>query len=344
MNSEDHRPGTWIESLLDNLERGILEKPDLDGAPDDRLELCRALERVRAKWERERRQTVESAVGALERSTEVYRRERERADDLRDAHAQIRRAQSQLIQANKLSSLGTLAAGVAHEMHQPLSVILGLADLIHEQPGTQVTQHLSELQLIARAAEQLGEIVDNIRTFGRQSSLSLGGAPATRPLLQAIGLFRSGRQFEGIVLECNFDETSPEELLLDENRMQQVFVNLFANAKDALLERPNDNDRPRIRLEVQNEEGLVRYLVADNGPGAKPGEEHKLFDPFFTTKEAGKGTGLGLSVAYSIVEDHGGTLSYRREDPWTVIQVELPRKVVPRGIERDEETSSELTT
>lgn len=319
-----------LGTFLEQLSRGILgELPAVADLPPDERRLGELLITLRERWKHERRETIEQAVSALGESARLYNRERERAEELEAAHAELQETQAQLVHAGKLASLGTLAAGVAHEINQPLTVILSLAELSCLCLDDPADVRRDRLEQILRAADRIGRIVDNIRTFGRQDSFHLEPTPALQPLESALDLFRARFLVDGIALERRYDLPADRELDLDPSRMQQVFVNLLANARDILRQPGTREPRPTIRLSVSERGGFVRYAIEDNGPGAPPDVVGRIFDPFFTTKGPGDGTGLGLSLSHSIVEEHGGELSYRRRPPWTRLLVALPTGAGP---------------
>lgn len=284
--------------------------------------LSKALLAIRDKWQEERIATVSQALVALREGHTVYEEECERTSQLERAHKELRVAQFQLIQASKLASLGTLAAGVAHEINQPLTVIMSLIEQLQSMPLDRVGNHEKEFEMIARATERVSTIVNNIRVFGRQQETHLADVDPTEPIERAIELFESRIKELGVRVEREYSIKPGFQALLDSNRLQQVFVNLLSNALDALSERGPVADPPKLRLVTMRRNSQLLYVVADNGPGIQDSSD-RIFDPFYTTKEAGKGTGLGLSVSHSIVEEHGGRLSFDRMAPWTLFKIEL---------------------
>ncbi len=231
-------------------------------------------------------------------------------EDLRHEREELSRAQEQLVKAAKLAALGQLAGGVAHELNQPLTVIRTLAQLIPEHPEARVADHVADLELIGKAAERMGHIVDNVRTFARQSAFKRRRVPAELPMVDALELLADQIKQHGIELTLDFAPDLPQ-VLADPERLEQVFVNLLSNARDALDALPPDAPRT-IRVTARAEGDRVAYCVEDSGAGIAAEQASLIFEPFFTTKPVGKGTGLGLSVSQGIAAEHDGELRYER--------------------------------
>ena len=235
-----------------------------------------------------------------------------------------RQLQDRLIQSERLSAIGQLIAGVAHDLNNPLTSVVGFADFLAE--GEDVPARIKEpLRVIQSEAERASQIVKNLLSFARRrdtrQSVSLG------PLIQAtIGLFRNQLGAERVLLEVDLDVNLPM-LDLNPNQIQQVFVNLIQNAAQAITE---SGEPGVIRIVARRWMDGVAIDVIDNGPGMSPENAARAFEPFFTTKSEGEGTGLGLSISQGIVKEHGGriTLSTTRGKGSTVT-IELPAPVRP---------------
>ncbi len=225
--------------------------------------------------------------------------------DLQAEREELKRAQEQLVQATKLAALGQLASGVAHELNQPLTVVRTLVDLMRERPGDTIGQHAQDLDLLSTAVVRMAKIVDGVRTFARQSAFKRRPLDAIFPLDDALALLGDQLRHSGIELRRLVEAPLPV-IHADGDRLAQVFVNLLANARDAMQDGA-DGER-RLTLEVRAADGVVEYVVEDTGPGIGADKAARVFDPFYTTKPPGKGTGLGLSVSRGIVEEHGGEL------------------------------------
>jgi signal transduction histidine kinase len=215
--------------------------------------------------------------------------------------------EAQLIQNDKMASIGQLVSGVAHELNNPLTSIAGLTELLLER-DPQLGMPREHLRVIHDQAERAGRIVRNLLTFARK------GVPEKRPVdlndvaARTALLIMYELQLHGIELES---VTGPNPVLVlgDRHELQQVLLNLVTNAVQAV----STLDRARgrnIRLEITRQDGDAVLRVRDNGPGVPPHLVPHLFTPFFTTKSPGQGTGLGLSLSYGLVKAHGGELVY----------------------------------
>jgi two-component system, NtrC family, sensor kinase len=208
----------------------------------------------------------------------------------------------QLLQADKLASIGQLAAGIAHEINNPLGVILGYAQLLMrgEEPGGERHQ---DLKVIEKHAQTCKSIVSDLLSFSRstQTRKELGNLhTAVEEVIQVI---HHHMKTDRARILCDFDKRVPL-LVLDKERIKQVLMNLLMNAKHAV------GAHGTIRLTTSYDEAArqARVSVSDDGYGIDPENLSRVFDPFFTTKATGEGTGLGLSVSYGIVKDHGGDI------------------------------------
>ena len=215
--------------------------------------------------------------------------------------------EAQLIQNDKMASIGQLVSGVAHELNNPLTSIAGLAELLLEREPHPDLPH-EHLRVIHDQAERAGRIVRNLLTFARKgvaekAAVDLNDVAARTSLLIVYEL-----QLHGIELES---ELSPEPVVVlgDRYELQQVLLNLVNNAVHAVSQLEPGRPR-RIRLETALQNGTAVLRVLDSGPGVPPHLISYLFTPFFTTKSPGEGTGLGLSLSYGLVKAHGGVLAY----------------------------------
>ena len=229
----------------------------------------------------------------------------------------LQRLQAQLVQSEKLISLGQLAAGAAHEINNPLTAILGYSDLLADDPSLP-----DRARTIAGKIREQGRrtrnLVQNLLSFARQ-------VPPERTLLDINSVISNAVQLRALDLHTGGPriETELESVLPgvrgDHNQLMQVFFNIVNNALDAM----GDNSGGVLTIKTQRDRGSVVILFSDTGPGIK--EPHRVFDPFYTTKPVGKGTGLGLSICYGIVQEHGGKiLCYNGQRGGAVFRVELP--------------------
>ena len=227
---------------------------------------------------------------------------------LEEAMDELQKSQSQLVHAEKMSALGTLVAGVAHELNNPMMGILNFAQYCSRH--TPEDDHRYEVLLdIERETKRCSAIVENLLTFShaeRISEESLQEGDCSSLCQRAVNLLAYRIDREGVSVKQESITELPL-VLMHENQIQQVFLNILANALDALKE--TGKEQPEVRISIGFEGGIVGVTIADNGPGIDPGTLPKVFDPFFTTKPTGQGTGLGLSVSRSIVAAHGGEIT-----------------------------------
>jgi len=205
-----------------------------------------------------------------------------------------------LVQADKLSSIGLLAAGVAHEINTPLAVISAYAQMLARQvSGDQEKSRL--LEKIARQTFRASEIVNALLNFSRSAPASFEDVDLNRVIRETLVLLEHQMEQAGVRVELELEEPLGP-VKGNPGKLQQVFLNLFLNARDAM--EAGGVLRVRSRTHPQG----VEVEVHDSGPGIAPENLHRIFDPFFTTKAARRGTGLGLSVTYGIVREHGGEI------------------------------------
>jgi len=233
-----------------------------------------------------------------------------------------RALEAQLIQNEKMASIGQLVSGVAHELNNPLTSIAGLAELLLE-PAMRVPEPTREhLRVIHDQAERAARIVRNLLTFARPSSLTKEVVDLNDVIGRTALLISYELRLRGIDLERRLDP-DPVRVMGDRYELQQVLLNLLTNAVHAVGNLPPDRPR-RIVLATARSEDRAVLRVRDTGGGVPPELIPHLFTPFFTTKDPGQGTGLGLSVSYGLVEAHDGRLSYRRVLEGAEFTVSLP--------------------
>jgi two-component system NtrC family sensor kinase len=206
-----------------------------------------------------------------------------------------------LVHAEKMAAVGQLVSGVAHEVNNPLTAILGFADLLMENPEMPETAR-KDLRIILQEAQRTKQIVQNLLSFARQMPPQRIAVQLNLILRRTIQLRSYDFTSHGIEIVEHFDEHLPE-VMGDAHQLQQVFLNILNNAYDAV----HEVGRP-ARIEIMSTKAgeSVEVSFRDNGSGITHAD--KIFDPFFTTKEVGKGTGLGLSICYGIVKEHGGEI------------------------------------
>ena len=206
-----------------------------------------------------------------------------------------------LVHAEKMAAVGQLVSGVAHEVNNPLTAILGFADLLMESADLPETAR-KDLRVILQEAQRTKQIVQNLLSFARQMPPQRNPLQLNLILRRTIQLRSYDFNSHGVDVVEHLDEGLPD-VIGDAHQLQQVFLNILNNAYDAVRE----VGRPaRIEIMSTKSEDSVEVSFSDNGNGIS--HPDKIFDPFFTTKEVGKGTGLGLSICYGIVKEHGGEI------------------------------------
>lgn len=229
--------------------------------------------------------------------------------DLRRQRDELRQTQEHLIHIGKLTALGELASGIAHELNQPLTAIRMLVGSARERMHAGDSGlAVEDLDLLTEATERMGSIVHGVLAFARQGAPDSKLLAADAPPRDALRLLGPSLRKEGIEVETAM-AADVAAIRGDPGRLQQVFVNLVSNARDALVSSGRARSG-RILVGCRVEGDAVVYFVEDDGPGVPEAMRGKIFDPFFTSKEVGAGTGLGLSVSYGIVDEHGGSLRY----------------------------------
>lgn len=253
--------------------------------------------------------------------------------------------QSQLVQSAKMAAVGELAAGVAHEINNPLTTILGLTSLLLETgPFSKDEESLEDLQMIYDEARRARDIVRSLLGFARTDNPQRQPTDLNQIIESAIVLVYTKSVSQKVELVKKLG--SLPEMALDVNQMKQVIVNLLNNALQAMVDGENEGRPARLTVTtrlvgpgVKEKSGALRSIetgardsqpvvechISDTGRGILPEHLDKIFDPFFTTKEVGQGTGLGLSISYGIVEKHGGNISVEsKPGQGTVFTLTLP--------------------
>lgn len=219
-----------------------------------------------------------------------------------------RHFQSKLLQTEKMAALGQLVSGIAHELNNPLTAIMGYAQLLlgrGHSPGP-----LAEAEHIYQDAERARRIVKNLLYFARESKPERSQANFNEIVERTLALRGYELKIENISVECSLAQNLPATLA-DAHQLQQVFLNLLVNAEQALMQ-GRGGGRVFIRT-YQPSEQRVAMEVADDGPGVPREIASRIFDPFFSTKAPGEGTGLGLSIVYGIVKQHGGDVYFENQ-------------------------------
>jgi two-component system NtrC family sensor kinase len=217
-----------------------------------------------------------------------------------------RRLENSLMQAGKLAAIGQLAAGVAHEINNPLTVVNANAQML-KMVLQKEDENFEPVDLIAQAGERATKVVRGLLDFARQEHYSFAPGDVNISIDAALDLIRYQLHSAGIEVNQQYDEELPQVVASWEH-MKSVWLNLILNAHDALQER---RGKRLIEISARNEEnaGQIQIVFHDNGKGMSPAETAHIFEPFYTTKEPGKGTGLGLATCHRIIEQHGGEIN-----------------------------------
>ena len=272
---------------------------------------------------------------------------------LRQAHEELKRAQQQLIHSEKMASLGRLVAGVAHELNNPISFVLGNVYAL-QRYGQRMREYLDAIHA-GKPAQEIAELRGRLRIDRLLEDMqplidgTIEGAERTRDIVAGLKRFSAADRGEqavfnlaevlersvhwvvkasGSKIKVSLDVPEDIPVAGSPGQMQQVLVNLVQNAIDST----DQQATPRLDIAGEAREGSIRLTFRDNGPGFREGNLDRAFDPFFTTKPVGKGTGLGLSISYGIVERHRGTLgAANHPDGGAVMTLTLPLAERPAG-------------
>jgi histidine kinase len=231
-------------------------------------------------------------------------------------------AEQQLIQASKMATLGEMATGIAHELNQPLSVIKTASSFfirkIDRKEPLKKDTLFNMLKKVDSNVDRAARIINHMRQFARKSDLDLVKVQINEILENAFEIFSQQLKLRGIEVIWQIEKKLPG-INADPSRLEQVFINLLINARDAIEERWGPQEtaeaNKKIILKTRCDGDKVVCEVCDTGSGVPPAVVNKIFEPFFTTKEVGKGTGLGLSISYGIVKDCGGTIQVAPNQP-----------------------------
>ncbi|GBE05840.1 sporulation kinase E [bacterium BMS3Abin10] len=243
-------------------------------------------------------------MGTVQDITERKRTDRE----LHDAYKKIKEAQEQLIQAGKMAAMGQLAAGISHELNQPLTGVKGFAqtvlmDLEENSPFKR------DMEKIVEQADRMDNIIRHIRFFARKSEFRMKELNVNEPIEDSLTLLSEQLKIHNIRVKKSLTEGLPM-ILGDPNQLEQVFLNFVTNARDAIdgLKNP-DGGEIIIKTFPSDDRQNVEIVFGDTGGGVPEKDQEHIFNPFFTTKSPNGGMGLGLSIVYRIIEDHKGTIT-----------------------------------
>jgi two-component system NtrC family sensor kinase len=278
---------------------------------------------------------IRSARRLLEISEELSRSN----ERLVAALDELKSTQAQLLQAEKLSAIGQLVAGVAHELNNPLTSVIGYAQLLEEELGSHgadgsirpAAELADDVRHIAKESERAAGIVRNLLAFARRQVAARTPQDVAELCARVLSLRGYELRLNGIALETDYAPDLPA-VVADGGQLQQVLLNLVLNAEQALRGRPVR--RLQVAARYDPAAGAVDVSITDSGHGIEPANLPRVFDPFFTTRDVGEGTGLGLSICYGLVRDHGGQIRVESvPGSGTTFVVSLPARLgeVPPG-------------
>jgi two-component system NtrC family sensor kinase len=244
---------------------------------------------------------------------------------LESADQDLNELNAQLLQRDKMAALGKMAAGIAHEINNPLAVIGEKAgwmrDLLEEeefQNSPNLREYINALDRIESHVERARKITHNMLGFARRMEPHREDVDINGVLMQTLELLQNHARINNIEIRQDFEPGLPI-IASDQSQLQQVFLNLFNNAIDAI------GKDGAIQCATCREKDEIVVIITDDGPGIAPENQRRIFDPFFTTKDPGKGTGLGLSISYQIIEKMGGRITIDNVEPHgTRVTVHLP--------------------
>jgi len=260
---------------------------------------------------------LQEAKESARRLQQAYEQQRERLD----------RAHQQIVRSDKLSALGQLVAGVAHELNNPLTTIIGRAELLLTDISSGKASR--DLQQIVTEGERAAKIVQNLLSFSRQTSPTKQFCNINEILRRVLQILENDFRVNNIQVRTEMDPQLPQTMV-DAGQMQQVFVNIANNAYHAMMEQEN---RRSLTIRTRLDEDKLRVEFSDTGPGIPAEQQQYIFEPFFTTKSESKGTGLGLSISYGILQAHGGRIDVKSiVGEGTTFVIELPVLAAPEEV------------
>ena len=262
----------------------------------------------------------------LDRIAEDKRVLRETIESLQTANLELKKAQNDVIRAEKLATVGRLTSGIAHEIGNPIGIVLGYLDLL-KQSDLSLEERNDFIDRSEKEIVRINHIIRQLLDMSRTSTDEAKSISIHLLLQDLIAVLNYQPTADQIVFESRF-EAGEDRVHADPDRLRQVFLNILLNAVDALNADPPSD--PQVLLATANlvsdeQVESIEVIIQDNGPGIPSSHLSRVFDPFFTTKQPGKGTGLGLSVSFMIIEKLGGRLSASRlEDNGAAFRVVLP--------------------
>jgi|CXWL01.1.fsa_nt_gi signal transduction histidine kinase len=244
-------------------------------------------------------------------------------EQIEGQRVQTKMVQERLLQSEKMSSIGQLVSGVAHELNNPLTGIMGFAQLLMLRDLDPTVRQ--QIETIYKEADRASKIVANLLTFARRREARTEQANLNTLIERVLELRNYDLRVRNINVVQEFDPALPDTMV-DANQLLQVFLNLLLNAEQAMRSSLEEGEEGTLRITTSaSRAGMVLASFQDSGPGMSEETLRRIFDPFFTTKDAGEGTGLGLTISYGIIEEHGGRIwAESQPGQGTTFHIELP--------------------
>ena len=280
----------------------LILNDEIRHALDERDSTIQALQRAH--------ETMEEFATERTNAAHAFQRQVVEVEDL---NRELRKTQSQLIQSSKLSALGELGAGIAHELNQPLTAIAGIASIALDDRAALPYELVQNLNVVLQETKRMAAIINNVKSFARETVGTSAALCINEVVSLSVGLV--GQQLKSLGVQVQQSCSAQNSTVFgDPLALQQVVLNILLNAKDAMQDLPADEAR-WLGIDVSQNETEVVLRIEDSGPGIPEKVRPRLFEPFYTTKEPGAGTGLGLSISHGIVVKHGGEKMIRRNSP-----------------------------
>lgn len=318
------------------IAQGDLTQKIVIRSGDEVAALGNAMERMRVERklaEEALKQAHEELELRVEERTlqlvETNKHMKQEIEERKRAEKELKSTQAQLVQSGKLASIGELAAGIAHELNQPLMVIRTTGQFIWRslEKGTGGIDALKEhFEPIERNTKRMMNIITHLRTFSRQTQTEFSPQDINTIIEDSFLMVGEQLRLHNIEVQKNLTPHLPK-ILGDANQLEQVILNLLTNARDA-IDVKGEKGLGQIEISTRisrNDITYVEILLKDSGTGIPEDQVKNIFDPFFTTKEVGKGTGLGLSISYGIIKEHQGEIEVVETSPeGTTFRIKLP--------------------
>ena len=242
---------------------------------------------------------------------------------------------AQLFQASKMTTLGEMSAGIAHELNQPLNTIkIGsdfLKTMVQKGQSIHPEKMLQVVTVVNNQIDRASDIINRLRVFGRKSDFKKELVCVNTTINEVMAIIGQQLVLQNIQVDYDLDDTAPA-ILANKNRLEQIIFNLVTNARDAIQHCPVQEENGKtyvIKITSRMEDNAVILSITDNGIGISDDAKEKIFEPFFTTKDVGKGMGLGLAITYGIVRDFGGSIEVESHPgKGTCFTIQFPRALV----------------